>query len=201
MSNVLCFRMITNEDKKFFREIEIEGNNTFFDLHDAIQNEVGFDKAQLASFFITDEKWQKKHEISLLEMKGGKGDIPLIMDETIIADHIKELKQKLIYVFDFFSGRAFFLEFIDIKDKIRHKKYPMCSNGFGEPPAQIKFERGNIKNNILFEEEEAIDDEEFDEDELDLESKISDDEDGIIGDDTENDEFIADDENPENEEY
>ncbi|OFX60026.1 MAG: hypothetical protein A2046_02260 [Bacteroidetes bacterium GWA2_30_7] len=194
--------MISNEDKKFFRDINIEESSTFFDLHIAIQDEVGFDKAQLASFFITDEKWQKKHEISLLEMKGGKGDIPLIMDETLIAEHIKELKQKLIYVFDFFSARAFFLEFVEVKDKIRHKKYPHCSNGFGEPPAQIKFERGSKKNNFLFEEEEPANDDEFDEDELDLNGEMSEeDEEKAGGEDGENDEFSSEEESSDNEEY
>lgn len=197
MSKILCFRMISNEDKKFFRDINIEDSSTFFDLHDAIQDEVGFDKAQLASFFITDEKWQKKYEISLLDMKGGKGDDPLIMDETIIADHIKELKQRLIYVFDFFSGRAFFLEFVEEKEKIRHKKYPNCSNGLGDPPAQIKFERSGKKSNILFEEEEPANDEDFDEDELDLDGEI--DEDGAEGED--NDEFNSEEDASDNDEY
>jgi len=188
--------MISNEDKKFFRDIDIEEGSTFFDLHDAIQDELGFDKAQLASFFITDDKWQKKHEISLLDMKGGKADDPLIMDETIISEHIKELKQKLIYVFDFFSGRAFFLEFVEEKEKIRHKKYPHCSNGFGESPSQIKFDRGGKKSNNLFEEEEPIDDEDFDEDELDFDGEL-DKEEG----EGDNDEFNSEEDVSENDEY
>ncbi|HBF87497.1 MAG TPA: hypothetical protein DDX39_02555 [Bacteroidales bacterium] len=167
---ILKFRITSNEVKNFFRDIQVKSSNTFFDLHDAIQSEVEFDKAQLASFFLTDETWQKGREITLLYL--GKGsNSPLIMDETIIGDYFNELNQKLMYVFDFFSSRFFAIELIEITNELdRRKKYPFCSDGKGDGPQQIVFEKKRETKQVIF-EEEIIDELDLAEDDDDGEDK------------------------------
>lgn len=186
MAEVYCFRLISNEEKKFFRDIEIDADQTFYDFHDGIQDILSFDKAQLASFFITDNNWNRKVEISLMDMRSGNENDPLIMDETTISSQINQLKDKLVYVFDFFSGRALFIELIEVKDKIKHKKYPLCSNGAGEAPPQIKFISGTNKTSLFTPEDSIEEDDgiEYNDDEIDMEDDFSENE-NLNGEDTE----------------
>ena len=56
------FRIVSDEVDNFRREICIDSDATFLDLHDAILDSVGFTKDQMTSFFICDDDWEKKTE-------------------------------------------------------------------------------------------------------------------------------------------
>lgn len=154
------FRLIFEENDKFSMDVEIKSSQTFFDFHCAIQDEAEWDNSQLASFFLCNDLWEKQQEISLLDMSDGDNAWPIVMDITIIGDHIKELHQKLIYVFDFFSDRYFFIELIDIKPDNIKKHLPICYFLDGEMPQQIKFSKTNTSKN-LFKNEVDHENEEF----------------------------------------
>ena len=49
-------------------EVITSGNATFLDLHVFIQQLLHFDEGQMASFFITDDDWQKNKEITLFDI-------------------------------------------------------------------------------------------------------------------------------------
>lgn len=161
---VYKFRILSGDNPDFIREIEVESDCTFFDLHDAIQSEVVYDNSHLASFFLTDESWEKGREITLLDM-GGKFPGNLVMDMTFLKDHLDEKKQKLLYVFDFFTERAFFIELAEIKDKERNRCYPYCTVAKGDPPPQIMLDRKKKSN--IFDEEEDVEDKFEDEENID----------------------------------
>ena len=48
---ICVFEISSSETPDFKRLIHISADNSFEDLHDIIQNSVGFDHSQLASFF------------------------------------------------------------------------------------------------------------------------------------------------------
>ena len=58
------FRIVSDEVDNFKREICIDSDASFLELHDAILDSVGFSKDQMTSFFICDDDWEKKTEIS-----------------------------------------------------------------------------------------------------------------------------------------
>ena len=62
---IYLFRIISDEDQEFYRDLVIDGTDTFLDFHHALQEDLGFDPSQLASFFITNEMWEKQQEITL----------------------------------------------------------------------------------------------------------------------------------------
>ncbi len=43
----------------------------------------------------------------------------------------------MIYVFDFFSERAFFIELIEKSDETLHRKTPFIAQSVGDPPTQL----------------------------------------------------------------
>jgi hypothetical protein len=131
------FRIISDENQEFFRDLVIDGSDTFLDLHRALQENLGYDPSQLASFFITTENWEKKQEITLIDMTEEPGLETLTMGEVTIGEYITELSQRMIYVFDFFSERAFFMELIEESDQTSPRETPFVANSRGEPPPQV----------------------------------------------------------------
>ncbi len=138
------FRMISNEINEFFRDFELKDDQNFYDFHRAIQLELDYDENQMASFFLTNENWGKIEEISLFEMTDPDDGTSnsITMDQSIISEYINEIGQQLLYEFDFFLERAYFIKLVDIYEEEPLLEYPLCLDRRGEPPDQII-----IKNN------------------------------------------------------
>lgn len=127
------FVAISSEDDSFLREFELDEKNTLLDFHNIIQEELEYDKSQLASFFSTTDKWEKEEEFTLFDM----GATTTLMDEVIIDDIIINENQNFIYVFDLFNERVFFIENVGTAPEIEGREYPLCTNSHGTPPPQI----------------------------------------------------------------
>ncbi|MBA7535736.1 hypothetical protein ES705_27994 [subsurface metagenome] len=157
---VYTFRILSHEEKDFVRDFEIHSEQTFFDFHNAIQDELRWDKSQMASFIFTNDKWEKEGEINLFDMsEDGSSDLP-VMHKAVLKEFLQEERQKMLYVHDFFSERAFFIELAKITEETKDKKYPFCTRAEGRTPQQILIEDNNI-DNILYGE---FEDEDSDED-------------------------------------
>lgn len=134
---VYRFKLVSDEISAFSREIEIDSEGTFLDLRDAILDSVNFTKDELDSFYICDEGWQKGVEITLEDMGDTSSDEDLwLMEETPLTEHVDEVGQRLIFVFDYMTERSFFMELKEIIPG-RHLKSPVCTLRQGNPPAQI----------------------------------------------------------------
>jgi hypothetical protein len=157
---VFKFKIYSNEDEEFLREIEIKPNHTFFDFHKAIQSSVGYEQGQMASFFLSDENWEKGREITLFEMSDDEDSDILVMDVAMLSEFITPKNSRLVYVFDFFSERAFFIELLEVKNENNRNKYPLCTRSLGIPPAQIVYgEKESEELDNIFEED--LEDDEF----------------------------------------
>jgi len=162
---IFKFRIISDEEKEFVRDIEISGSSTFLDFHEAIQKELDYDPTQLASFFLTDEGWEKELEITLIDMMSDSYQPPIIMKDARIGEYINAPKERMLYIFDFFSERAFFIECMETFTEKSGTAYPAVTYRKGVPPQQIMISMDEDPG----EEEEAylndlFNDEEIDED-------------------------------------
>ncbi len=59
------------------------------------------------------------------------------MDQETLDEHIGEIGQRMLYLFDFFSDRAFFIELIEKADEISPRETPFIGHGEGDPPPQV----------------------------------------------------------------
>jgi hypothetical protein len=157
---VYTFRMLSGEEEDFRRDFEILDNQTFFDFHLAIQEDLGYDKSQMASFILTNDQWEREEEITLFDMKEEPSDETLIMDQVKIVDVCKTVRQKLLYIHDFFSDRGFFIEVVRMEDAESDKKYPVCILSEGKIPIQIIVDDNNIDTLAIesFDDLENLDD-------------------------------------------
>ena len=135
-------RIILDAEEDIFRDIEIEGDNTLEDFHNAITQAFGFGGGEMASFYTCDQEWNQEEEIALFDLSENGSEIRL-MNETSLDDVLSEDSPKLIYVYDFFSMWTFFVELADIVGKDDGKVYPNLLFSFGElpdSPPEKKFE-------------------------------------------------------------
>ena len=132
---VYKFRLLSDEVEDFRRDIEIDSDATFMELHEAILKSAGYPDDQMTSFFICTDRWIKEVEITREDMGGMSEDENYVMAETVIGDLVEDEKQKLMFVFDPLGDRAFFMELNKIEFGKSIDK-AVCTKSSGEAPAQ-----------------------------------------------------------------
>ena len=149
------FQISSQESQNFSLEVKLDGKHSFFDFHSIIQKSLGYESHQLASFFISDKKWMKLKEISMLDL-GINGAAFYIMQKTNLDELITNLDQKLIYTFDFLNDRSFFIELTGIIME-QNLNEPFVTLKRGETPVQVLGEEIENETMVLVEEEILLD--------------------------------------------
>lgn len=169
---VYKFCIVSDEVDNFKREISIDADDNFLSLRNSILDSVGYSKDQMDSFFICDEDWSKEKEITLADMGSDSDEDIWLMEDTPLNELIEDDGQKLLYVFDYMTDRAFFME---MKESFPGKtlREPVCQKKEGNPAPQfIDIDKVNEKRSMTTSPTELDDDfygdESFNEDELDL---------------------------------
>ena len=164
---VYRFTIISDEVDNFRREIQINSDATFLDLHNAILKSVGYPNDQMTSFFICDDNWEKETEITLEDMGTSSDMDSWIMEETPLNELLEDEKQHLLYIFDPLADRAFFMELSEI---ITGKSLDeaVCTKTVGEAPQHVlDFDQLMATQVTTGLDDSFSDDEDFDLDEID----------------------------------
>jgi hypothetical protein len=134
---ILRFRIYWEEDDSVYRDVAIKHTQSFLDLHSAILKCFEFDNKHKATFYRSNDKWQRGREISLEKYDKLYVASPLIMKDTLIGAEVKSPNQKFIYQYDFVRNWNFMVELINV-DKEENKKltYPSCVRIEGVAPSQ-----------------------------------------------------------------
>ena len=163
------FTIISDEVDDFVREIQIDPEATFFDLHEAILKAANYTNDQMTSFFICDDDWEKEKEITLEEMDNNPEMDSWIMKETRLNELIEDEKQKLLYVFDYMTERCFFIELSEIITG-KEIKGAKCTKKSDEAPKQaVDFEEMAAGGGSLDLDENFYGDQDFDMEDFDAE--------------------------------
>jgi hypothetical protein len=135
---ILKFRVYFEEDDSVYRDIAIRHTQSFLHLHEAILKAFEFDNKHGATFYRSNDNWQRGREISL-EVYSNRTykAAPLLMSDTIIGSEIKGPNQKFIYLYDFIKGWTFLVELINVSKEENPKlTYPATVRKEGIPPSQ-----------------------------------------------------------------
>lgn len=166
---IFRFLMLSDEADDFRREIQIDADATFYDFHKAIISSVNYQDGEMSSFFICSDDWEKETEITLMEMDTSSDEDSFIMEDSVLNDFLEDEKQKLMYVFDYLTERAFFIELREIITG-KNLKEAVVTRSQGEPPAQIiDFNDIETSTSTIEIGENFYGDEGYDLDELDAE--------------------------------
>jgi len=134
---VLKFRVYYEDDDAVYRDVVIKHNQTFLDLHQAILRAYDFDNKHGATFYRSNDYWQRGREISFEKYDKEYKAEPLLMAETNIGSEIRDTNQKFIYVYDFAKNWTFLVELINVaKEESSKINYPATSRTEGIGPQQ-----------------------------------------------------------------
>jgi hypothetical protein len=134
---ILRFRVYFEEDDSIYRDIAIRHTQLFFDLHLAILKAFEFDNKHGATFYRSNDNWQRGREISLEVYDKPYKAAPLLMKETTIGSEIRDPNQKFVYLYDFQKSWSFLVALINVTKEENNKlTYPALVRTEGIPPSQ-----------------------------------------------------------------
>lgn len=142
---VFRFLILSDEVDDFKREIKIDPEATFLDLHNVLLDSVEYSKDQMTSFFLCDDDWSKKTEITRVEMDTSSEVDSYVMEDTRLEELLEDEQQKILFVFDYMTERAFFMELREIIPG-QDIQAPIVSKSVGlAPPQLMAFEEFDTK--------------------------------------------------------
>ncbi len=134
---ILRFRSYWEDDESIYRDVAIRHTQSFLDLHEAILKSYEFDNKHKATFYRSNDSWQRGREISLEKYDKTYLAEPLIMADVAIASEVKSPNQKFIYEYDFNKNWHFMVELINVdKEENKRLTYPCCIRTEGIAPSQ-----------------------------------------------------------------
>ncbi len=130
-------RVLLDTDEDVFRDIEIDGASTFEQFHQEIIRAFGWQAEEMASFYESNEDWDKGEEIPLMDIQEEFGPKKMAtMSEAKLEDHLHEVGDKMLYVFDFFLMWCFYLDVGSIHTPVSSQTYPWVAVSYGNAPDQ-----------------------------------------------------------------
>ena len=134
---ILKFRAYFEEDDSVYRDVAIRHSQSFLELHEAILKAYEFDTKHDATFYRSNDNWQRGREISLQLYNKAYKAPPLLMKDTTIGSEIRDTNQKFVYLYDFAKNWTFLVELINVsKEENPKMTYPAVVRKEGIPPSQ-----------------------------------------------------------------
>ena len=132
---VFRFRMLSDENDRFVRDYEVRGDTTLLEFHRFILESLEYEEC-MASFYTADERWEKLREFTLMEMGDTEEAGPETMESITLGQIIHRHRDRLIYLFDMFGDRAYYLELTGVYEADKGAAYPREIYARAEAPDQ-----------------------------------------------------------------
>jgi hypothetical protein len=161
----LKFRVLLDSDKneEVFRDIIISNEADFETFYRAIMSAFGFNGDQMASFYVSNDNWDKGHELSLIDMSYDDDAIDepaSVMKQASIQNFLTEPDQRYILVYDFMRMWVFLIELIAYEKDT--PEAPIMAFAIGKAPQEST--KSMLDENLFGPESQLADtDEEGDE--------------------------------------
>jgi hypothetical protein len=134
---ILKFRVYFEEDDSVYRDVAVRHTQHFLQLHQVILKAYEFDSKHQATFYRSNDHWQRGREISLDKYDKAYKAEPLLMDATTVGSEIRDPNQKFVYVYDFVKNWSFLVELINVGKEDNGKlDYPAVIKTEGIAPSQ-----------------------------------------------------------------
>ncbi len=158
----LKFRVLldSEKDEEIFRDILISDTDNFESFYKAIMASFRFEGEEMASFYVSNDGWDKGHEINLMDMTYGDDDVDglaSVMKDAVIKDFLEEPDQKFILVYDFMRMWIFLIELIGYEKEGPESPQMLLAVGMAPP------EDSRSGDQLVFGDETSLGDEDEDE--------------------------------------
>ncbi len=165
----LKFRVLldSEKDEEIFRDILISDTDNFESFYRSIINAFRFQGQEMASFYVSNDSWDKGHEINLMDMTYGDDDmdaLPNIMKDAVMKDFLEEPDQKFILVYDFMRMWIFLIELIGYEKEGPQEPQLLLAVGMAPPEDSRTGENLTMFGEEGKEEEDEFGFDQFDDD-------------------------------------
>src|SRR5882672_2207118 len=134
---ILRFRVYFEEDDSVYRDVAIRHTQNFLQLHQSILKAYEFDSKHQATFYRSNDHWQRGKEITFQKYDKPYKVEPLLMESTTVGSEIYDPNQKFVYLYDFTKNWGFLVELINVsKEESGKLEYPAVIKSEGIPPSQ-----------------------------------------------------------------
>ena len=129
------FRVSFEDYDDIERDIDIKSNQTFEDLHRAIQKSTGYQIETPSSFYVSNDQWKKNEEIAFLPNQRKVNNGVVLMSNSKLSSFIDDPHQKFYYTYNFDRPFDFHVELVKIlMNDESGKIYPCVSRSLGVAP-------------------------------------------------------------------
>jgi len=129
------FRVSFEDYDDIERDIDIKSNQTFEDLHRAIQKSTGYQIETPSSFYVSNDQWKKNEEIAFLPNQRKVNNGVVLMSNSKLSSFIDDPHQKFYYTYNFDRPFDFHVELVKILlNDEAGKTYPCVSRSLGVAP-------------------------------------------------------------------
>jgi hypothetical protein len=129
------FRVSFEDYDDIERDIDIKSNQTFEDLHRAIQQSTGYQVEASSSFYVSNDQWIKNEEIAFLPNPRKVNNGVALMSNSKLSSFIDDPHQKFYYTYNFDRPFDFHVELVKIiLNDEPGKTYPSVARSLGEAP-------------------------------------------------------------------
>lgn len=133
----LKFRVLldSEKDQEIFRDIQINENENFETFYRTILSSFHFEGKEMGSFYMSNDEWDKGHEIGLFDMRYSDEelDAPSVMKEATLSDFMEVPDQKIILVYDFLRMWIFLIELVERSEQTVDTPKILLSVGIAPP--------------------------------------------------------------------
>ncbi len=131
INEVFQFKItLTSSDPSIWRRILVPSNYSFWDLHVAIQDSMGWLDYHLHSFSIIDPITNGKVEIGIPDKEYDAFDRKVLADHKVkISKYFNENNRNARYEYDFGDSWVHTIKFEKIVQAADGEKYPKCIDG------------------------------------------------------------------------
>lgn len=148
---IFKFRMLSDENDHFVRDLEVPYDMTLLQFHAFIEKNLGYEPG-MVSFYTADDRWERIQEFTLLDMDDAES-VP--MERVTLGQLIHNNHDRLIYLFDMLNNRALYIELLEAKRPDKELTYPRVAFEHAPAPDQYNPDANEDEGSIF---EQMMDD-------------------------------------------
>lgn len=158
---IFKFRMLCDESDKFIRDYEVPYDMTLLELNDFILRDLDYEPTGMTSFYLSDGQWRKLQEFTLMDMgfdmpateePDMESEMPIPMEAMTLGQLLHHVGDRLIWIFDMFADRAYFLELLEPKVADPALDYPRTAFAHGAAVDQFDADASADDEKSIFDE-------------------------------------------------
>lgn len=165
-NNIFKIRVVADTEEDIFIDLITDKNCSLMELHQVLLKSFELNELEMASFYLSNDNWDKGEEITLFNMEiNEEEDSPKSMDKTLLNDFYKDGTFKVLYLHDFLNLNIFYIEILNEEYYEIKPNEILITHQLGKYNAKEYNEANDLSNE---EESDPIKDifDEYDEDDI-----------------------------------